>query len=150
MEPKAVEYLAFYLREFHGDNPNSEAYVFYSRNGGLNVKMSQSAVNRRLKLHAAAAHCSCSDVPLDVHAHQLRHARASHWLEEGVNIVQISLLLGHANLETTMIYLDITLDQKLTALITVKCDSSDGIAKKWKNSGASLAELCGVKKIRKA
>ena len=150
LDPKAVVYLTSYLREFHGDSPDSEAYVFYSRTGGLNAKMSQTAVNSRLKLLAAVAHISCPEVPLDVHAHRFRHARATHWLDEGVNIVQISLLLGHANLETTMVYLDITLDQKLAALITVNHDSDADIVKKWENSEGSLAKLCGVKEISRS
>ena len=78
--------------------------------------MSQTAVNNRLKLLADIAYDSCPEVPLGVHAHQFRHARASHWLEEGVNIVQISLLLGHSNLSTTMVYLDVTMEQKHAAL----------------------------------
>jgi site-specific recombinase XerD len=148
LEPKAVEYLNCYLRDFHGDNPDPEAYVFYSRNGGKHKKMSQTAVNSRLKLHAAAAQNSCPSVPLGVHAHQLRHARASHWLEEGVNIVQISLLLGHANLSTTMVYLDVTMDQKLAALNTINNhnDASD-LSKKWRGKESSLAGFCGVKEI---
>lgn len=35
-----------------------------------------------------------------------------------MNIVHISLLLGHEHLETTMIYLDITIEQKAEALAT--------------------------------
>ncbi len=47
--PKAVSHLKKYLKEFHGDNPTPEAYVFYSRNAGLYGKMSQTAVNKQLK-----------------------------------------------------------------------------------------------------
>jgi site-specific recombinase XerD len=148
LEPKAVEYLKCYLKDFHGDSTDSEAYVFYSRNGGRHVKMSQTAVSSRLKLLAAVARDSCLEVPLCVHAHQLRHARASHWLEEGVNIVQISLLLGHANLNTTMVYLDVTMNQKLAALETIKNDNADSMPKKWKMEDFSLSNLCGVKKIK--
>ena len=149
LEPKAVEYLVCHLRDFHSDNPDSESFVFYSRNGGVNKKMSQPAVGSRLKSLAAVAHNSCLDVPLDIHAHQFRHARASHWLEEGVNIVQISLLLGHANLDTTMTYLDITMDQKLAALETITGNDVIDTPKKWKKTGVSLANLCGVKEIKK-
>lgn len=38
--PKAVAHLKKYLKEFHGDTPNPEAYVFYSRNTGTHGKMS--------------------------------------------------------------------------------------------------------------
>lgn len=39
-----------------------------------------------------------TDIPIDLHAHQIRHVKVLHWLENGMNIVQISFLLGHANL----------------------------------------------------
>lgn len=61
--------------------------------------MTSENVNQRLKKYAKRAYKICNDVPLDLHAHQIRHAKASHWLEDGMNIIQISFLLGHANLE---------------------------------------------------
>ena len=147
--PKAVAHLKKYLKEFHGDTPNPEAYVFYSRNTGVYGKMSQSAVNKQLKKHARAAHELCNEVPLDLHAHQLRHAKASHWLDDGMNIVQISFLLGHEQLQTTMVYIDITIEQELKALATLEDENDKKISKKWKNVKSGLAEFCGVKSMKK-
>ena len=147
--PKAVAHLKKYLKEFHGDAPNPEAYVFYSRNTGIYGKMSQPAVNKQLKKHAKSAYEICDEVPLDLHAHQLRHAKASHWLEDGMNIVQISFLLGHEQLQTTMVYLDITLEQELKALSTLEDENDKKVSKKWKNIKGGLAEFCGVKPMKK-
>jgi site-specific recombinase XerD len=147
--PKAVAHLKKYLKEFHGDAPNPEAYVFYSRNTGIYGKMSQPAVNKQLKKHSRAAHEICDEVPLDLHAHQLRHAKASHWLEDGMNIVQISFLLGHEQLQTTMVYIDITLEQELKALTTLEDENDKKVSKKWKNIKGGLAEFCGVKSMKK-
>ncbi len=42
-----------------------------------------------------------------VNLHSLRHSYATHLLEEGVNIVSLKELLGHAQITTTMIYLHV-------------------------------------------
>jgi len=47
-------------------------------------------------------------LPKGTCVHTLRHSYATHLLEEGVNIRLISAYLGHASLETTMIYLHLT------------------------------------------
>jgi site-specific recombinase XerD len=145
--PKTVAHLRAYLADAHGENPLPESYVFYSRNKGLSGKMSQTAINKQLKKHALAAKTICPDVPEDIHAHQLRHAKASHWLEDGMNIVQISFLLGHAQLQTTMVYLDITTEQEARALATLEDENDKSVPKKWK-SGQSLSDLCGVRTLK--
>lgn len=43
--------------------------------------------------------------PLSVHS--LRHTYATHLLEDGINILSIKELMGHANVRTTMIYLHV-------------------------------------------
>jgi site-specific recombinase XerD len=43
-----------------------------------------------------------------VSIHTLRHSYATHLLESGVNLRVIQRYLGHAQLETTMVYLHLT------------------------------------------
>lgn len=144
--PKVVSHLMKYQLEFHGDTPKPDAYLFYSRNAGIYGKMTQPAIAKILRKHAQKAHDMCLEVPLGLHAHQFRHAKASHWLEDGMNIVQISFLLGHEQLQTTMIYLDITTDEKAKALATLEEENDKQISTKWRNSDGSLVDFCGLRK----
>ena len=83
-------------------------------------------------------------MPANLHAHQLRHAKASHWLEDGMNIAQISFLLGHESIETTMKYLDITLEKEREALQTLENDIERATKPKWKVTNKTLKSLCGL------
>ena len=49
-----------------------------------------------------------SGVKKDAHIHTLRHSYATHLLEEGVSLRQISSYLGHESLDTTVIYTHLT------------------------------------------
>ncbi|MDO5425023.1 MAG: tyrosine-type recombinase/integrase [Eubacteriales bacterium] len=143
--PKVVVHLKKYIEEYHGKAPEPGSYLFYSRNVGTSGKMTQAAIDKMLKKHAKAAHLLCAEVPIGLHAHQFRHAKASHWLEEGMNIVQISFLLGHEQLETTMVYLDVTTEDERKALATLEYEKDENISPKWKNSDGSLVDFCGIR-----
>lgn len=48
-----------------------------------------------------------TSIAKDVNLHSLRHSYATHLLEQGLNIVTLKELLGHADITTTMIYLHV-------------------------------------------
>jgi integrase/recombinase XerD len=127
-----VNIIQNYIKVFHVAQPNPDNYLFYSSWHGQKSKLSQEAIRKRLKIYASKAHGNCNDVPLNLHSHQWRHAKACHWLQDGINIVEISKLLGHECLETTMVYQDITTEQQIRALATLEDEAYCTIPKKWK------------------
>jgi integrase/recombinase XerD len=48
-----------------------------------------------------------TSITKEVSVHSLRHSYATHLIEDGLNIVTVKELLGHAKIETTMVYLHI-------------------------------------------
>ena len=48
-----------------------------------------------------------TNIQKQVTVHTLRHTYATHLLEDGLDIVSIKELLGHAHIETTMVYLHV-------------------------------------------
>ena len=48
-----------------------------------------------------------TSITKEVNLHSLRHSYATHLLEQGLNIVTLKELLGHAQITTTMIYLHV-------------------------------------------
>ena len=65
--------------------------------------LSVSAVQHTFRLARATA-----GLPAEATVHTLRHCYATHLLEEGVSLRLISQYLGHASLETTVIYTHLT------------------------------------------
>ena len=57
---------------------------------------------------ACVAAAQKAGIAKTVHPHSLRHAFATHLLDEGVNLLVIQALLGHANLKSTCRYLHLS------------------------------------------
>jgi integrase/recombinase XerC len=78
------------------ENEKSGSALFLGQRGGrLNVRMAYDIINKRLKQAGETSGC---------HPHALRHAFATHMLENGADISSVKELLGHESLSTTQIY----------------------------------------------
>jgi site-specific recombinase XerD len=71
--------------------------------GQSTAPMSVSAVQMAYRLARAASRVNPAST-----THTLRHSYATHLLEEGVSLLQISKYLGHESIETTVIYTHLT------------------------------------------
>lgn len=69
---------------------------------GFDGRYSQRGVQWAVKTIAKSA-----GILKEVHTHMLRHTYATHLLEDGVNILAVQKLMGHANIESTMVYLHV-------------------------------------------
>jgi integrase/recombinase XerD len=46
-----------------------------------------------------------------LHPHSLRHLLATTWVNKGLDVRKLQLLLGHASISTTMEYVDSSFEQ---------------------------------------
>jgi len=108
------------LRELSLRSPQSsesEAFLFTNHHG---AQLTRFGVRYLLKKYVAASIPVVSTLQeKQLHPHSLRHTTAVHLLKAGVDFATISQWLGHATLNTTMVYARADLDIKRQALAQV-------------------------------
>ena len=72
-----------------------------------NQPLTRAGVTYILKKYAAQAQANgVKDISEEITPHWLRHSKAMHLLQSGVNLIYIRDLLGHSDVSTTEIYYD--------------------------------------------
>jgi len=92
-----TQWLVSYLN--HAERPSIEKdkqAIFLNKWGR---RLSPRSVDRNFSIYLKASGLSERITP-----HTIRHTIATHWLEKGMDLKTIQLLLGHASLATTTIY----------------------------------------------
>ena len=130
-----------YIEKEHGEHPNPDAYLIFSRSGGQFCKASARGINKQLAVYAAKARESCPEVPESLHSHQFRHSMATHMLEDGMNVFQISKMLGHESVETTMDYLGVTVSMLDSAIQKIESTAAQSIKPVWEKNIRKLQDL---------
>ena len=100
-----MKHLQQYMELFHpGCSLYAKDHLFYTVRNGIKKRMTEDNVRWLLRKYGVAARQECLEVPENVHPHLFRHSLAMSLYRNGVDLSLISQWLGHANIETTLIY----------------------------------------------
>jgi len=111
-----VKHLRKHLSSFHPGYAGSNEPLFYVEAHGQRNRLSESCIRKFLKNYGESARNVCSEVPDSIHAHLWRHSRAMHLYQEGMDLTLVSQWLGHAHLETTLVYAHADTEHKRKAI----------------------------------
>lgn len=104
----AKEYLVNYLEHGRKKNPGSRSdIVFLNRYG--------DSVSRQYFFLQVKKYAEMVGIKEDISPHTLRHCFATHLLEGNADIRTVQTMLGHSNIATTQIYLNISTRRILEA-----------------------------------
>jgi integrase/recombinase XerD len=145
---KTVEHFHNYAKLYHPDK-DSEEYLFYTVRNGILQQMSDDNVARFVKKYGKAAKEICTEVPGNLHPHLFRHSRAIHLYRAGMPLALLSEWLGHAQLETTMIYAYADTKMKRDAIQKATGNNnplrSNEQTPYWKGDDQIIRKLYGLK-----
>ena len=98
-----------------------------------NHPLTRAGVTYILKKYAAQAQgIGVKDISEEITPHWLRHSKAMHLLQSGVNLIYIRDLLGHSNVSTTEIYARADETMKRKALLEAYESPSEEQLPTWK------------------
>jgi integrase/recombinase XerD len=119
LESQVIKLMDYYLNERKKKKLFSlSAPLFINHSGN---KLTRQGITMILKKYANSARLKKSDlIPEKLSPHSLRHSRAVHWLQSGVDLIYIRDLLGHASVQTTEIYAKIDGDMKKNLLVSYR------------------------------
>ncbi len=146
-----AEHLRRHLGIAHKDTgQNPQEPLFYTVIDCKRKPLSLRRVRDMIKEYGKAAREKCAEVPENVHPHLFRHSRAMHLYQHGMDLTLISQWLGHAQLETTLVYAHADTEHKRKAIAAATSDgknSPTNISSKrfTVSDDDTLKRLCGLK-----
>ena len=117
LSEKTVAHYRNYIGVFHPTELQySNQFLFYTILHGKKHPMGATTVRDLMSRYGAAAREICLEVPKNVHPHLWRHSRAMHLYQHGMDLTLVSQWLGHAQLETTLVYAHADTEHKREAI----------------------------------
>jgi integrase/recombinase XerD len=132
-----------YLLENKLDKPWKNENPLFTNN--QHHKLTKEGVSYIIAKYVELARKTSTLVPTKVKPHMLRHSKAMHLLEAGVNLIYIRDFLGHVDLKTTEIYAKANTETKRKALENVYPDIIDSNLPDWSKDQALLDWLAEIK-----
>jgi integrase/recombinase XerD len=146
--PETVAALQAYLKQHSPKQPATEQ-LFLNANG---LHITRFGIRHITAKYAAASQHRCPSLTTKtVSPHTIRHTTAMHLLRSGNDVNMVSYWLGHADINTTHIYLEIDMEMKRKMLektdapaINKKLAWNKPDVLQWLSALGKASELCAV------
>jgi site-specific recombinase XerD len=126
-----------YISENKLAMPHKSEYPLFTNN--QKNKLTKEGVAYIIGKYAKVAHENSDKVPARVKCHMLRHSKAVHLLQAGVNLIYIRDFLGHSDIKTTEIYARADIELKRKALENAYPELVDSNLPDW-NANSNLMD----------
>jgi integrase/recombinase XerD len=138
-----VSLLKRYLQENNLDKPSKNKNPLFTNN--QHNKLTKEGIAYIISKYATMARKKSTLIPAKIKPHILRHSKAMHLLQAGVNLIYIRDFLGHVDLRTTEIYARIDTETKRKAIENLYPDLIDKDLPDWNRDITLLSWLSRLK-----
>lgn len=130
---KQVEILKRYMTENKLTEPYANQYPLFSNN--RNEKLTRAGIGYILDKYVAMARTEDpSLIPPKFSCHCMRHSKAMHMLQSGINLVYIRDILGHVSVQTTEIYARADSKKKREAIEQAYTNVTPDVKPQWEGN----------------
>ena len=134
-----VELLQQYMAENQFlQHSNQDSPLFFNQR---HTKLTRGGVSYILKKYATLLAEKHPRIPEKLTPHVMRHSKAMHLYQAGVNLVYIRDILGHADIATTDIYARSDMESKRRVLENAYPDITPNVLPDWNRDGNLLKFL---------
>ena len=138
-----VSLLHYYTAENNLNKEWKNQYPLFSNN--RHNKLTKEGVAYIIAKYVETARKSSTIIPPKVKVHQIRHSKAMHLLQAGVNLIYIRDFLGHVDIKSTEIYCRTDTETKRKAIENAYPDLIDSDLPDWNKDQNLLSWLSELK-----